>query len=65
MQKSSNVFVLVTIFVFAKLREDNEMSTFLSGFDYVCSVLPSTPETNGILSGNVLQACQRKVNLNF
>ncbi|XP_048741667.2 glyoxylate/hydroxypyruvate reductase A-like [Ostrea edulis] len=45
---------------FDNLMEKSELSKFLSGCDYVCSVLPSTPETNGMLSGNVLQACQRK-----
>ncbi|XP_061179096.1 glyoxylate/hydroxypyruvate reductase A-like isoform X2 [Saccostrea echinata] len=45
---------------FDLLMEKNELSKFLAGCDYVCSVLPSTPDTKGMLSGNILQACQDK-----
>lgn len=50
-------------------REDNpfdkhmtaeNLDTLLENCDYVCSVLPSTPKTRGLLSGDVLQHCQNK-----
>ncbi|XP_062609111.1 glyoxylate/hydroxypyruvate reductase A-like isoform X1 [Saccostrea cucullata] len=45
---------------FDVLMEKSEISKFLAGCDYVCSVLPSTTDTIGMLSGNILQACQEK-----
>ncbi|XP_078309393.1 glyoxylate/hydroxypyruvate reductase A-like isoform X1 [Crassostrea virginica] len=42
------------------LMQQQDLGQFLAGCDYVCSVLPSTPETSGLLSGNVLKACQEK-----
>ena len=47
-------------FIFS-VRQQQDLGQFLAGCDYVCSVLPSTPETSGLLSGNVLKACQEKV----
>jgi phosphoglycerate dehydrogenase-like enzyme len=35
----------------------DRLSEFLSACDYVVSVLPSTPQTRGLLDGDVLQAC--------
>mmetsp|Transcript_50151 Transcript_50151/g.131987 ORF Transcript_50151/g.131987 Transcript_50151/m.131987 type:complete len:168 (-) Transcript_50151:231-734(-) len=35
----------------------DELPTFLSQCDYVVSVLPSTPQTRGLLAGDVLSAC--------
>ena len=29
--------------------------------DYVCSVLPSTPQTKGLLNGDTLRSCANKV----
>lgn len=43
-------------------RRNEDLSKFLTGCDYVCSILPSTAETKGMLSGDVLKACQDKVN---
>ncbi|CAK4520747.1 unnamed protein product [Aphanomyces euteiches] len=38
----------------------SDLKTVLSTSDYVVNVLPSTPQTRNLLSGNVLQACQAK-----
>ena len=36
----------------------SDLSKFLSGCDYVCSVLPKTPETNDIIGKDVLETCK-------
>lgn len=36
------------------------LSEFLKQCDYLCNVLPSTPSTKGLLSGNVLESCKEK-----
>jgi phosphoglycerate dehydrogenase-like enzyme len=38
----------------------SELSQFLASSDYVVSVTPSTPETRGLLDGNILQACSHQ-----
>lgn len=45
---------------FDVLLRNEDLSKFLTGCDYVCSILPSTAETKGMLSGDVLKACQDK-----
>ncbi|XP_005105504.1 glyoxylate/hydroxypyruvate reductase A [Aplysia californica] len=42
------------------IRPMSKLSEMLQACDYVVSVLPSTPESRGLLSGNVLQACEKK-----
>lgn len=37
-----------------------DLSQFLKDCDYVCSALPSTRLTRGLLNGNALQSCQKK-----
>ena len=54
-------YKMVPIDSFFSVRQQQDLGQFLAGCDYVCSVLPSTPETSGLLSGNVLKACQEKV----
>ena len=39
----------------------SELPVLLENCDYVCSILPSTPETRGLFSGDVLQHCHKKV----
>lgn len=41
-------------------RTMSGLGEMLQSCDYICNVLPSTPETKGLLSGDVLQACQSK-----
>ena len=36
------------------------LSECLKNCDYLCSVLPSTPSTKGLLSGSVLESCKEK-----
>ena len=38
-----------------------ELPHMLESCDYVCNVLPSTPDTRGLLSGETLKHCQNKV----
>ena len=33
----------------------------LEASDYVCGILPSTPQTRGLLNGDVLKSCAKKV----
>ena len=33
----------------------------LSSCDYICNLLPSTPETRGVLNGDVFRHCAKKV----
>jgi len=42
----------------------NELPDLLSACDYVCSVLPSTTDTDGLLDGDILSHCRNKVCLN-
>ena len=35
----------------------------LQSCDYVCNVLPSTPHTRGLLSGDILQHCMKRVSV--
>lgn len=37
-----------------------DMDEFLSDCDYVCSIVPSTPLTRGLLNGSVLKSCKKK-----
>ena len=37
------------------------MAELLAESDYVVSIMPSTPQTTGMLSGNVLAPCRNKV----
>ncbi|KAL4227136.1 hypothetical protein ACF0H5_015109 [Mactra antiquata] len=37
-----------------------ELSTVITTCDYICCCLPSTPETRGLLSGDVLKVCSDK-----
>ncbi|XP_028405327.1 uncharacterized protein LOC114527826 isoform X2 [Dendronephthya gigantea] len=37
-----------------------ELPKFLQQCDYICNVLPSTPSTRGLLSGNILENCKEK-----
>ncbi|KAK3612075.1 hypothetical protein CHS0354_021763 [Potamilus streckersoni] len=39
-------------------RSKEDMSDFLMNSDYLCCCLPSTPETKGLLSGNILSYCK-------
>jgi len=41
-------------------RLESGMSDMLMSCDYVCCVLPSTPQTDGLLDGDVLAPCQHK-----
>ncbi|XP_067140860.1 glyoxylate/hydroxypyruvate reductase A-like [Centruroides vittatus] len=53
-----------------KIRKNSDMkycdkiftnlSEFLKDCDYVCSVLPSTHLTRGLLNGNALESCEKK-----
>ncbi|XP_052676615.1 glyoxylate/hydroxypyruvate reductase A-like [Crassostrea angulata] len=45
---------------FDVILQNQDLPKFLAGCDYVCSVLPSTVETKGMLSGDVLKACKEK-----
>lgn len=49
-----------TIPDFDVIMQNHDLAQFLVGCDYVCSVLPSTAETRGMLSGDVLKACREK-----
>ena len=42
-------------------RLTDELHELLGTSDYVCSVLPSTPDTCGLLSGEVFKHCSPKV----
>ena len=37
------------------------LSELLEMSDYVCSILPETPDTKGVLDGDVLRHCAKKV----
>ncbi|XP_070546764.1 glyoxylate/hydroxypyruvate reductase A-like [Ptychodera flava] len=41
-------------------RKMDQLQELLENCDYICSVLPSTKETVGLLSGDVLRPCQAK-----
>lgn len=42
-------------------RTVGNLSEFLAGCDYICNVLPSTTETQDLLSGDALSCCKSKV----
>jgi hypothetical protein len=42
-------------------RLNSQLPEVLKSCDYICSVLPSTEDTRGMLSGDVLSACKEKV----
>ncbi|XP_021345665.1 uncharacterized protein LOC110445397, partial [Mizuhopecten yessoensis] len=42
-------------------RTTDQLADILQNCDYICNVLPSTPETIGLLSGDVLSHCKAKV----
>lgn len=46
-------------------KQNQDLAQFLAGCDYVCSVLPSTAKTKGMLSGDVSKACQEKVYIDY
>ena len=56
------VFCIVYCFIY---RNKDDISEFLNMCDYVINTLPSTPETRGMLSGDVLSACKEKVSVNM
>ena len=37
-----------------------ELPKFLQQCDYICNVLPSTPSTKGLLSGDILKNCKER-----
>lgn len=41
-------------------RTPNQLPEFLQNCDYICSVLPSTPATRGLLAGDVLENCKER-----
>jgi phosphoglycerate dehydrogenase-like enzyme len=41
-------------------RTTSNLEELLRECDYICNVLPSTPETIGLLSGDVLKCCKEK-----
>uniref|UniRef100_K1P6W5 Glyoxylate/hydroxypyruvate reductase B n=1 Tax=Magallana gigas TaxID=29159 RepID=K1P6W5_MAGGI len=41
-------------------RTVGNLSEFLAGCDYICNVLPSTTETQDLLSGDALSCCKSK-----
>ena len=46
-------------------RLPGELSDLLQMSDYVCSILPETPDTKGLLDGNILRHCAKKVSPTF
>ena len=42
-------------------RVFDQLEELLSASDYVCSVLPSTPETIGLLDADAFKSCAKKV----
>ncbi|KAH9489323.1 hypothetical protein Btru_057594, partial [Bulinus truncatus] len=45
---------------FDQLIPMSRLDELLKSCDYLIAILPSTPETNGLLSGQVLEACKSK-----
>lgn len=45
---------------FNRLTTVGNLSEFLAGCDYICNVLPSTTETQDLLSGDALSCCKSK-----
>ncbi|XP_015588309.1 uncharacterized protein LOC107264501 isoform X2 [Cephus cinctus] len=43
-----------------ELRTTNSLNEILENCDYIINILPSTEESKGLLSGNVLEACKNK-----
>ncbi|XP_060581374.1 glyoxylate/hydroxypyruvate reductase B-like isoform X2 [Ruditapes philippinarum] len=41
-------------------RTTNQLEELLENCDYICNILPSTPQTKDMLSGNVLENCKAK-----
>ncbi|XP_053385230.1 glyoxylate/hydroxypyruvate reductase B-like [Mercenaria mercenaria] len=41
-------------------RTQERLSDLLENCDYICSILPSTPQTRDMLSGDVLKSCKNK-----
>jgi len=50
---------LLTFVVNARMPAD--LPEVLSASDYVVNILPSTPDTRGLLAGDVFQHCRHKV----
>ncbi|XP_060574689.1 glyoxylate/hydroxypyruvate reductase A-like [Ruditapes philippinarum] len=44
----------------SQYRLMSELPSVLKDCDYVCNILPSTPETRGTLSGDILSHCKNK-----
>lgn len=42
-------------------RQYDGLPELLATSDYVCSILPSTAETRGLLDGDILKHCSAKV----
>ena len=42
-------------------RQLDGLKELLEASDYVCSILPSTPQTVGLLNGDVLKSCAQRV----
>ena len=42
-------------------RVFDQLEELLSASDYVCNVLPSTPETIGLLDTDAFKSCAKKV----
>lgn len=45
---------------FNRLTTVSNLGEFLAGCDYICNVLPSTAETQDLLSGDILACCKPK-----
>ena len=43
-------------------RLTENLAEVMESVDYICSVLPSTPSTRGLLDGDILKTCAKKVN---
>lgn len=41
-------------------RTTADLTELLKSCDYICNILPSTPDTKNLLSGNVLQVCNAR-----
>ncbi len=51
---------MITYAMFPR-RLTEGLSEVLANSDYVCTILPSTPLTSGLLNGDILKHCSKKV----
>lgn len=49
------------LYVYFYISTADGLPKLLQHCDYVCNVLPSTKATRGLLSGEILKHCQKKV----